>query len=64
MAILSFELGQLFVLLLPELDVELVVDVSFPSEPDFFQKFLSIRSKLSKLVNPIMIFSLRIDPLP
>jgi hypothetical protein len=40
MATLSFKLEQLFILLVPEL-----VAVSFPSEPDFVQTFLSIKSK-------------------
>jgi hypothetical protein len=42
MATLSFKLDQLFILLVPEL----VVAVSFPSEPDFVQTFLSIKSKV------------------
>jgi hypothetical protein len=42
MAIRSLELDKLFILLVPDL----VVGVSFPSEPDFVQSSLSIRSKL------------------
>jgi hypothetical protein len=43
MAILSFKLHNLFILLLPELVV--VGLVSFPSEPDFVQDVLPIKSK-------------------
>jgi hypothetical protein len=47
MAIFFFKLDQLFILLVPELVVWFkVVGVSFPSEPDFFQTFLSIKSKV------------------
>jgi hypothetical protein len=62
MAILSFKLDQLFILLVPELVVlvEVVVTFTFPSEPDFVQNYLSIESKFVIL----MIFPLRIDPLP
>jgi hypothetical protein len=46
MAIHSFKLDQLFVLLVPELVVwfEVVVTVRIPSEPDLVQEFLSIKS--------------------
>jgi hypothetical protein len=51
MTILLFKLGQLFMLLLPELVVAVVVPVViFPSEPNFVQNFLSI---LSKFVRPL-----------
>jgi hypothetical protein len=50
MSTLSFKLDQLFVLLVPDLVVH--VDVAggagtftFPDEVEFFQKFLSIKSK-------------------
>jgi hypothetical protein len=42
MAIRSFKLDQLFMLLVPDL----VVGVSFPSEADFIESSFSIRSKL------------------
>jgi hypothetical protein len=53
MAILSFKFGQLSMLLLPDLIVsdEFVVDVSFPSEPDFFQNRLSIKSNFVLLMS-------------
>jgi hypothetical protein len=47
MAIMSFTLDQLFILLLPGLVVLLVQDVgafSIPREPDFVQEFLSVSS--------------------
>jgi hypothetical protein len=42
MATLSFKLDQLFILLVPELDVV----VNFPNEVEFVQKSLSILSKV------------------
>jgi hypothetical protein len=42
MTILSFKLDQLFTLLMPE---HVVGQVIFPSEPDFVQTSLSIKSK-------------------
>jgi hypothetical protein len=54
MAILSFKLDQLFMLLVPELVVFI------PNEPDFFQKFLSINSKFVI----VMKCTLRMNPIP
>jgi hypothetical protein len=48
MAIIFFkQLDQLFIVLVPALVVwfDVVVAVSCPSEPDFVQTFLSIKSK-------------------
>jgi hypothetical protein len=56
MASLSFELNDLFMLLV----LEQLVAVSFPSKPDFVQKRLSIKSNLVSLVKG----SLRADPNP
>jgi hypothetical protein len=58
MAIDSFKLNQLFILLVPELVVWFKVVASFPSEPDFVQNSLSVWSnfvvlvKASLLANP------------
>jgi hypothetical protein len=62
MAHISFKLDQLFVLLVPELVVWFeATTASFPSEPDFVQESLSIRSNF---VIDIMTLSLRTNPLP
>jgi hypothetical protein len=55
MATLSFKLDQHFTLLVPEL-----VAVSFPSEPDFVQTVLSIKSQV--VID--MTAPLRPNPLP
>jgi hypothetical protein len=55
MAILSFELNQLFILLVPDLLAFL-----FPSEPDLVQKSLSVWSHY--VIE--MARSLRMNPLP
>jgi hypothetical protein len=55
MAILSFELNQLFMLLVPDLLAFL-----FPSEPDFVQKSLSVKSNF--VIE--MARSLRMNPPP
>jgi hypothetical protein len=61
MALLSFKLDQLFILLVPEL---VVVDVAgtfnSPNEPDFVQNSLSVWSKFVL----VMIFPLRANPHP
>jgi hypothetical protein len=44
MVLLSFQLYELFILLVPELE-GLVGGVSFPDEPDFVQKYLSVWSQ-------------------
>jgi hypothetical protein len=44
MAILQFELDKLFTSLVPGLVVTVVAAVIFPSEPNFAQTFLSIKS--------------------
>ncbi len=46
MAIFSFKLKQLFILLVPELVVliDAAGGITFPSEVEFVQKFLSIKS--------------------
>jgi hypothetical protein len=59
MANLLFELNELFMLLVPEL-VAFAVLVSFQSEPNFVQTFLSIKSKAVVDMNA----SLLADPLP
>jgi hypothetical protein len=51
MALLSFKFDQLFMLLLPELVVGVCGTFSFPSEPDFVQKSLSIWSHCVILMN-------------
>jgi hypothetical protein len=62
MTILLSKLDKLFILLVPELVVwfELVGDVSFPSEPDFFQTLLSIKSNCVIVIS----FPLRTNPNP
>jgi hypothetical protein len=60
MASVSLKLDQLFILLVPELIEFVVGAVSFPNEPDFVQKSLSIKSKFVLL----MILSLLTNPLP
>jgi hypothetical protein len=61
MAILSLKLDKLFILLVPALVVWWeAVGVSFPSEPDFVQKTLSIKSNCVLL----MILSLLANPKP
>jgi hypothetical protein len=46
MALLSFKLDQLFILLVPDLVVlDVVGTFKFPVEVEFVQKFLSIKSK-------------------
>jgi hypothetical protein len=63
MVILSFKLGQLCMLLVPDL-VDVVAGAagtfSFPSEPNFVQKFLSVRSNF--VIDTT--FPLRTNPLP
>jgi hypothetical protein len=55
-ALLSFIVEKLFILLVPEF---VVVGVTFPNETDFVQKLLSIKSKfvlgvsLPLLANPL-----------
>jgi hypothetical protein len=54
MAILSFKLDQLFILLVPDL-VQSVGAAIFPSEPAFVQKDLSIWSHLVMvIIGPLM----------
>jgi hypothetical protein len=60
MARLSFKLDQLFILLEPELVVGVCGTFSFPSEPDFVQKSLSIWSHCVVLMN----VPLRTNPQP
>jgi hypothetical protein len=63
MAILSFKLDQLFIVLVPYLFDMVVVRMgafSFPSEPDFVQESLSIKSKFVIVVNA----PLRANPNP
>jgi hypothetical protein len=57
MAIDSFKLDQLFILLVPEHVVALVI---FPSEPNFVQPSLSINPKFAI----VMIVPLPCNPLP
>jgi hypothetical protein len=61
-AIDSFKLDQLFIVLVPDLVVwfEGVVVVSCPSEPDFVQHVLSIKSKFVAVV----MRSLFVNPPP
>jgi hypothetical protein len=55
MAIDSFKLDQLFMLLVPELVVVGAVMIP-PSEPDFVQDFLSIKSNFVACVtSPLMM---------
>jgi hypothetical protein len=54
MATLSFKIDQLFILLVPELVVGFVCGVGaiiFPSESDFVQEFLSVRSHFVIVLN-------------
>jgi peptidoglycan/LPS O-acetylase OafA/YrhL len=62
MATVSFELDQLFMLLVPELVilVQGVGAVIFPSEPDFVQNSLAIKS----MFVVAMMFSLCANPAP
>jgi hypothetical protein len=61
MSSLSFKLHQLSMLLVPELVFVVVVGtLNCPNEPDFVQKFLSIKSND---VVPMML-SMLTDPLP
>jgi hypothetical protein len=62
MSSLSFKLDQLFVLLVPDLVVDVVVAITFhfPDESDFVKKFLSVRSHFIIL----MISPLRANPHP
>jgi hypothetical protein len=60
MALFSFKLDQLFILLEPELVVGVAVGVSFPNESDFVQKFLSVWSHFVV----VMILSLLTNPYP
>jgi hypothetical protein len=62
MAMLSFKLNKLFIVLVPELvvDVDVVVTLNFPDEPDFVQNALSIMSNLVLR----MILSLHANPNP
>jgi hypothetical protein len=53
MAILSIELDQLFTLLVP--DFVVVGTVIFPSEPDSFQKPLSIKSNFVFVVTSVLL---------
>jgi hypothetical protein len=61
MTIRLLKLDQRFTVLVPELvvSVEVVDGVSFPSEPDFVQKFLSIKPKFAVL----MMVPLLVNPL-
>jgi hypothetical protein len=62
MAILSFELDQLFTVLVPELVVwfECVSDVTFPSKPNSVQNLISIEPNFVTC----MIVRLMTDPRP
>jgi hypothetical protein len=60
MALLSFKLHQLFMLLVPQLVVGVSGPFNCPNEPDFVQNCLSVWSNFVVL----MIASLREDPFP
>jgi hypothetical protein len=61
MTIRSLKLDKLFMLLTPELVIVVVVDAfTFPSEPNFVQNYLSIKSKFVVL----MFIPLVTDPPP
>jgi hypothetical protein len=60
MAILSFKLDKLHMLLVPELLLSVLGTFKFPSEPDFVQKSLSIKSNFVIL----MFAPLIINPPP
>jgi hypothetical protein len=62
MTLLSFKLDQLFILLVPDLvvDVDVAVTLNFPDEPDFVQNSLSVWSNFVVL----MIAPLHGDPPP
>ncbi len=50
MAILPFIFNQLFILLVPELVVDVAWTLNFPEEVEFVQKFLSIKSNFVILI--------------
>jgi hypothetical protein len=57
MAILLLKLDQLFTVLVSDpFDVVVLLEdaFSFPSEPDFVQEFLSIKSKLVRLMKGLL----------
>jgi hypothetical protein len=60
MALLSHELEQLLMLLVPTLAVDVAGTFNFPDEIDFVQRRLLVRSNFVVL----MIAPLRGDPLP
>jgi hypothetical protein len=61
MAIFLFKLDKLFILLVPELVVWFEpVGFTFPSEPDFVQTFVSIKSNFVI----VMILPLLANPVP
>jgi hypothetical protein len=52
----SFKLDQLFILLVPDLvvDVDVAVTFNFPDEVEFVQKLLSINSKVAiDMISPL-----------
>jgi hypothetical protein len=64
MAIGSFKLDQILTLLVPELVVVVVADVTFPSEANFIEKSLSIRSNFVVVVVVVVATPLPTNLLP
>jgi hypothetical protein len=56
MSTLSLKLDQPFIVLLPELVVDVAGTFNFPDEVEFVQKFLSIKSKyVIVMISPLII---------